>query len=337
VLNIFVGGSGRSGTTALLRAIGHHPQVHSIPLETRFLVDNDGLLDLYLCLTSQYSLSRARGAVLSFEQLMQHLSSPHTAPYRQHDFANLFGPQRYWQSINKLLAAINGHNFIGTDYPSPVNQLPKSYRWARRVETVIRNLGRQGNSPVPIAAHQATLPQPYFFADSERLQRIFEDFIQDLFGGLAKEHNKPAWCEKTPHSLLHSDFLLSTVRDSLMVHIYRDPRAIVHSMMQQPWAPNELEANCQYVEDFYNAWQQHKTTLGPLTARLLEISLEDLVSTPTPTLAPLWDKCGLMIPSEIPYLQASVSERWRNTISEQDYAFLSQRLASTIKQLGYTI
>ena len=108
-------------------------------------------------------------------------------------------------------------------------------------------------------------------------------------------------------------------------------------MMQQSWAPNDLEANCQYVEDFYNAWQQHKTKLGALTERLIEISLENLVSDPVTTLAPLWERCGLSAPDEHSYLRAAVSEQWRQSINKQDYDFLSQRLASTIKQLGYTI
>ncbi len=43
---IFIGGTGRSGTTILGRLLGSHSAVSLIPIETRFLVDGRGLLDL---------------------------------------------------------------------------------------------------------------------------------------------------------------------------------------------------------------------------------------------------------------------------------------------------
>ncbi|MPZ53403.1 MAG: hypothetical protein GEU79_11845 [Acidimicrobiia bacterium] len=43
---IFVGGTGRSGTTILAKAVSAHPSVSLVPIETRFLVDGNGLLDV---------------------------------------------------------------------------------------------------------------------------------------------------------------------------------------------------------------------------------------------------------------------------------------------------
>lgn len=43
---VFVGGTGRSGTTILARLLGSHPNFHLIPIEVRFLVDPGGLCDL---------------------------------------------------------------------------------------------------------------------------------------------------------------------------------------------------------------------------------------------------------------------------------------------------
>jgi hypothetical protein len=47
-LPVFVGGTGRSGTTIVARVLGSHPEAHTIPIEVRFLVDPFGLCDLVL-------------------------------------------------------------------------------------------------------------------------------------------------------------------------------------------------------------------------------------------------------------------------------------------------
>ena len=44
---LFSGGTGRSGTTAIVNLLNHHPQVHtSLPREIKYLTDRFGLLDL---------------------------------------------------------------------------------------------------------------------------------------------------------------------------------------------------------------------------------------------------------------------------------------------------
>jgi hypothetical protein len=43
---IFVGGTGRSGTTIVAKILGAHPAYHMIPFELRFLSDKGGLCDL---------------------------------------------------------------------------------------------------------------------------------------------------------------------------------------------------------------------------------------------------------------------------------------------------
>lgn len=43
---IFIGGTGRSGTTITARILGSHSRIYMVPFEVRFIVDPDGLCDL---------------------------------------------------------------------------------------------------------------------------------------------------------------------------------------------------------------------------------------------------------------------------------------------------
>jgi hypothetical protein len=43
---VFVGGTGRSGTTIVARLLGAHPDFHMIPIEVRFIVEAGGLCDV---------------------------------------------------------------------------------------------------------------------------------------------------------------------------------------------------------------------------------------------------------------------------------------------------
>lgn len=67
---IFVGGTGRSGTTWLAQTLGEHPDVWSLPVESRFLIDPGGLQDLVTALTTSYTPYHASDAMRRLEYML---------------------------------------------------------------------------------------------------------------------------------------------------------------------------------------------------------------------------------------------------------------------------
>jgi hypothetical protein len=55
---VFVGGTGRSGTTVMARLLGAHPALHNIHVEVRFINDPGGLCDLAAARTTYYDFRR---------------------------------------------------------------------------------------------------------------------------------------------------------------------------------------------------------------------------------------------------------------------------------------
>jgi len=94
---IFIGGTGRSGTGILHKALGCHEAIFALtPGEMRFLIDPDGLIDLIDALTVRYSPVQAREALFRFERLMNvYLTVPQKAPYKGYDITPCLGGRYY--------------------------------------------------------------------------------------------------------------------------------------------------------------------------------------------------------------------------------------------------
>ena len=71
---IFVGGTGRSGTSVLKQLIGTHPAVFAAPNEAKFLVEPDGLIDLVDALSTHWSPWKSERALARFDRFMRSLS-----------------------------------------------------------------------------------------------------------------------------------------------------------------------------------------------------------------------------------------------------------------------
>lgn len=70
---IFIGGLGRSGTTICLNALYNHPDVCAIPIETKFLVEEDSFCELIRYLTTEFAPGLAEVTFERFNHMMRTL------------------------------------------------------------------------------------------------------------------------------------------------------------------------------------------------------------------------------------------------------------------------
>jgi hypothetical protein len=202
---IFVAGTGRSGTSQLANILGENPQIHRIPIETRFIVDPGGLRDLADALTIRYDPYVGDDALRRLSDILTVRLVGGRDRDRGHTVPAAIGERHYWDAVGRLWSelvastfdeSVPGAGFGHADWPAGPFE-PQSYRRA----------------------------VPRYFSDRRELLEILRRVVDTMFGGAAADAGKPTWCEKTPFNLLCMDFLWELVPEGTVVHIKRHPVA----------------------------------------------------------------------------------------------------------------
>ncbi|MCP4214744.1 MAG: sulfotransferase, partial [bacterium] len=193
------------------------------PNEMRFIIDPDGLLNLITALTINYSPYQAREALHRFEKLMRgHLCRPESKPYPGFNFPDQFGRTFYFDALDDFLGKLTEYEFSGSSFfevPGKDDEQDEEYESGRR-----------------------RITGAVYYSHKEQLFRQAGEFIDGLFRHALKQSGKKVWAEKTPFNILHTDFLWGLCPNAAVIHIKRDPRAVVYSLSNSrlAWAPDDI-------------------------------------------------------------------------------------------------
>jgi hypothetical protein len=323
---IFIGGTGRSGTTILKRVLGCHPDVYAIPLESRFLVDTDGLGDLVDALTVRWKAANTDKVLRRFESLMRGLRRAHPswrlmrlvqratrrdvsvllspAPYAQHDLGRHLSLAHYDRTLARFMEDIEGFRFRGRWPGTRAFRLRPDVRYAARFER-------------------------------DRLLSLARDFVVELLQPAVARVGKSRWCDDTPNNLLASDFLLELFPDMKLVHIHRDPRDVLASAVRQRWAPAATASAVQRLKWILEQWRTKREALPP--SSFLEVDFEALVRDRRATLERL---CGFLdLPFDDALLEVPLDRpnlgRYAQDLSRADVERVEQELGLWMHEVGY--
>jgi hypothetical protein len=254
---IFVAGTGRSGTSRIADVLGEHPQIHRIPMETRFLIDPGGLRDLADALTGRYDPIVGEDALRRLSDFLT-VRVPGRRDDRGKTVPELVGERRYRDAVERLWPQLIACTY---DEPAP----PTGFGDADRPAGLFGPRSRR-----------RVLPR--YFSDRRELLGILRRLIDTMFGGAAADAGKPAWCEKTPFNLLCMDFLWELVPEATIVHIKRHPVSVLASHIAQPWAPPTVDGALAYLKPVYDRWLTWRNTADLTGRRYIEVKAEDLAA-----------------------------------------------------------
>lgn len=293
---IFIGGSGRSGTTVLQRFFNSHPHIFSLTWETQFIVSKGGLIEL----------------------LQQNYSQRALKPFLQ----NLRG--RWFRRV------------LNQGKPNEYTAGLCSDVTAEELEAAIAFLESQLNASPP-------LQSPYDPARS---------FVQALFSLPTLRAKADRWCEKTPRNILYADHLWRMFPHLRFIHIIRDGRDVVASMLKRKFWPIAATEGFPATLDFHgevtfekavNYWIEMLRLGRMVAARIpsdnyLEIKLEDLVES-RHTVEQLFDFLEEpLLPHLFDYdLSKAHKGRWKEELTSEQIRFFHEQAGDVLGKEGYEV
>lgn len=347
---LFIGGTGRSGTTILYRALGCHENIYALPREMRFITESDGVIDLVDALSTRYSVNHSRESLYKFERLLRvYMTNPEGGDYPNYDLPNWIGKEYYYQRLDQFCTELVDFSFHGISAPlrqplalqeekTALAPLGGQAVWKKQLAQLGKKRRGKNNEIKQFNFPKRDINVVKYYSNRQEIVDLAASFVDDLFMNVVKQQGKQTWCEKTPNTLQALDFIWELFPESVFIHMVRDPRGVLESMRKVRWAPNNTHDLCLFLMKIYDRWFDLKAKLDLSRHRYLEIKLEHMVEYPDATLEKIASFSDL--PNryqDLPEISADRVNSWQTSISPEELQIANKLLGPYIVQLGYTI
>jgi hypothetical protein len=338
---IFIGGTGRSGTSVLGDYIGAHPRVLRLPYEIRIFTDRAGLVDLKSALTRNFSQQAARATVNDFISFSDALICAYTAPYLGYNIDKRM-KTNLRKARSKFLNEILIGHFEGWDKELhdrvPIFQVPARLS-LRLVQEALSRL------PILEASFKhktwksfvsyESLPVPKYFPAVQPLDAAIRAFIREVFGPMLEITGSDVWCDATPSNLAYVDELLQIYPSAKFVHVVRHPVGVAQSMMERRWMPRDVET---VATSLYQSYARISDQIKSPNCQgsVMTVKIEELSNLETQ--AELNDFLGDDFSEHNQsVIKKSISEGWRKRVSRRDAEVFESILSPFIQEFNYVV
>jgi hypothetical protein len=215
-----------------------------------------------------------------------------------------------------------------------------------------------------LTTHYAGVMQSFDNSPAD-VQLLFRELIEGLLANSLRRAGKPRWAEKTPHNITVMLPLGAIFPDARFLHLIRDGRDVVCSLVTMDWMKAGTDKKVDYVQNIGSAaryWRnivqaaRQQAAHPSLAGRVLEVRYEALVADPEGTLRQVlqfvdepWDAAVLSYhqksrehePTESSTQQANrpiydkAVGRWRTDMTYNDKVAFKVEAGDLLKELGY--
>jgi len=335
---LFIGGTGRSGTTVLGRTLSLHKDIFTIPFESRFIVDPYGLRDLVYSLSESWDQYHGHVALVNFLELMKELYPPQLRYLYKIGAGKFYpklhiSPPRYYFTID---GKWKGEEFF--DYKKrPFSVLISEDEFHRILKEFVESVivGQysgywQGYGIKVSSKMYVTRKFEY-----EEILQLARDFVQKIWSSAAERFNAKIVADHTPTNLNHVLFLHDLFPEMKFIHIYRDLRDVVSSYKRQSWGGNSAKEAVPIIKGSLEKWERDRKELPKDS--YIEVSLEELVGNTKETLEKICEFLGLEFDATMLNMDLSKSHsgRWKKDLSKEEVELVERELGWFLKSHGY--
>ena len=237
---IFIGGTGRSGTTVLGDLLNEHSQIRtSNPTEIKFLANRGGFLDVVF------------GSMTSNVENREKVSLIHWRTYRERKARDKAAREkRYLEFTSKLWA-----KWWQIDAPPPHGPGLQAGISREVFEALLNNFYKRMNGNTAKAA-----------------RKFLDSFIASQSGRKGERY----WAETTPMNISYARRLLQIYPEAKFIVMRRDPRDVIASLLKKDWGPKTPLEGVEWIEARLRADQEALAFIP--SNQVLTLHLEDLVS-----------------------------------------------------------
>ena len=296
---VFVGGTGRSGTTVMGDLLGFHKDIRtSVPIEIKFLANKSGLLQLVF--GRDTPSNQPKISVFNLRaQRIRRISEKAKFAKIEVEFLD-----RIWNS------------WWDIDAPPPHGRGLQSGISKQRLEFLINRL-----------------------ISNLRINRVWaaRRFMRDFISSQDAHEGQKYWVETTPLNIAQARRILKLFPDALFINMVRDPRDVIASLLTKNWGPTTPLEGLEWIEkrlrDAHEALA-HIPANQKITIALEDLAINNRLQSYQSLLKflNLGDDAGMQEFFETHLsAEAAMSGRWKQEIATPEflagYAELEKRLA----------
>lgn len=238
VVPVFVGGTGRSGTTVVGDLLGNHSKIRtSTPIEIKFLTNRSGLVDVVFGYNQEIEKKSGKVSILNFRTYRKRKRR------EKERFANILA------EFNKFI----WEKWWDIDAPPPHGRGLTSGIAKSDLENLLKKLERDLKINRKWAA-----------------RRFMSGFISKQF----EAGDEIYWVETTPMNIPEANKLQELFPNALFINMVRDPRDVIASLLTKKWGPTTALEGLDWIEKRLVAGHEALTAIKP--ENQITIALEDL-------------------------------------------------------------
>jgi hypothetical protein len=301
---VFVGGTGRSGTTVIGDLLGNHSKIRtSTPIEIKFLTNRSGLVDVVFGYNQEIEKKSGKVSILNFRTYRKRKRK------EKERFAKIFA------EFNKFI----WEKWWDIDAPPPHGRGLVS-----------------GISKIDLADLLARLERELKLSRKWAARRFMKSFIRKQFGA----GDEIYWVETTPMNIPEANKLQELFPSALFINMVRDPRDVIASLLTKKWGPTNPLEGLEWIENRLVAGHEALSAIKP--NKKITIALEDLaINSREKTYKRLLDFLKI---SDEPAMQkffvesmtpdAATSGRWKGEIDSPEFSTGYEAMTSRLAKAG---